>query len=162
MCSPRSAGTRTQRPATLTADSRATCSRKQTPPPPCLWSETRAFRAHHDEGCHLARVSEAASLGRSTSNRCRPVAEQPAPMQEWSPYADIAPPHRDGYLKSQRGEFRLIALPGGRTRLEGSTWYEMRIRPSAYWSVFGDAIISRIHARVLRHIRTEVRDFPTS
>jgi uncharacterized membrane protein YhaH (DUF805 family) len=80
------------------------------------------------------------------------VAEQPRPMHEWSPYADITPPHLDGYIRSRRGEFRLVALPGGRTRLEGSTWYEMQIAPAAYWSLFGDAIIHRIHDRVLVHI----------
>lgn len=82
------------------------------------------------------------------------VREQPKPMQEWSPYADLAPPHLDGYFRSRRGEFRLVALAGGRTRLEGSTWYEMRLQPAAYWVLFGDAIIARIHGRVLRHIRT--------
>lgn len=82
------------------------------------------------------------------------VREQPKPLQEWSPYADLAPPHLDGYFRSRRGEFRLVALPGGRTRLEGSTWYEMRLQPAAYWVLFGDAIIGRIHDRVLRHIRT--------
>lgn len=80
------------------------------------------------------------------------VAEQPRPMHEWSPYADITPPHLDGYIRSRRGEFRLVALAGGGTRLEGSTWYEVHIAPAAYWSLFGDAIIHRIHDRVLRHI----------
>lgn len=68
-------------------------------------------------------------------------------------YADIAPPHLDGYFRSRRGEFRLVALPGGRTRLEGSTWYEMKLQPAAYWVLYGDAIIARIHRRVLRHIK---------
>jgi uncharacterized membrane protein YhaH (DUF805 family) len=81
------------------------------------------------------------------------VREQPRPMQEWSPYADVAPPHLDGYFRSRRGEFRLVALPGGRTRLEGSTWYEMRLYPEAYWVLFGDALIARIHRRVLEHVR---------
>jgi uncharacterized membrane protein YhaH (DUF805 family) len=84
------------------------------------------------------------------------VAEQPQPMKEWSPYASITPPHLDGYFKSRRGEFRLSAMPDGRTRLEGSTWYEMRLYPSSYWALFGDALIARIHQRVLRHIRAEV------
>ena len=84
------------------------------------------------------------------------VDSQPRPMKELSLYADISPPHLDGYLKSRRGEFRLIPLPDGRTRLEGRTWYEMRIQPYGYWGIFGDAIISRIHERVLQHIRTEV------
>ena len=80
------------------------------------------------------------------------VTAQPKPLHEWSPYADVAPPHLDGYFRSRRGEFRLVTLPGNRTRLEGSTWYEMRLQPAAYWVLFGDAIIGRIHARVLRHI----------
>jgi uncharacterized membrane protein YhaH (DUF805 family) len=81
------------------------------------------------------------------------VRSQPRPMQEWSPYADIAPPHLDGYFRSRRGEFRLVALPDGRTRLEGSTWYEMRLEPAAYWVLFGDALIGRIHRRVLQHVK---------
>jgi uncharacterized membrane protein YhaH (DUF805 family) len=81
------------------------------------------------------------------------VRSQPRPLQEWSPYADIAPPHLDGYFRSRRGEFRLIALADGRTRLEGSTWYAMRLEPAAYWVLFGDALIGRIHRRVLQHIR---------
>ena len=80
------------------------------------------------------------------------VTSRPPPLQEWSPYAQVAPPHLDGYFRSRRGEFRLVALPDGRTRLEGSTWYEMRLYPEAYWVVFADALIGRIHARVLRHI----------
>ena len=81
------------------------------------------------------------------------VREQPRPMQEWSPYAGISPPHLDGYFRSRRGEFRLVALTGGRTRLEGSTWYEMRLEPAAYWVLFGDALIARIHKRVLTHVK---------
>jgi hypothetical protein len=82
------------------------------------------------------------------------VRTQPRPLEEWSPYANIAPPHLDGYFRSRRGEFRIVALAGGRTRLEGSTWYEMRLEPAAYWVLFGDALIARIHRRVLRHIKT--------
>jgi hypothetical protein len=82
------------------------------------------------------------------------VVRQPAPMQEWSPWAGITPPHLDGYFTSRRGEFRLIPLAGARTRLEGSTWYDMRLEPAGYWALFGDAIIHRIHQRVLRHIQS--------
>ncbi len=81
------------------------------------------------------------------------VRLQPRPLHEWSPYADTSPPHLDGYFRSRRGEFRLVALADGRTRLEGSTWYEMRLEPAAYWVLFGDALIGRIHQRVLRHIK---------
>jgi hypothetical protein len=86
------------------------------------------------------------------------VEEQPEPMQEWSPYA-IHPPHLDGYLVSRRGQFRLVALPDGRTRLEGTTWYTNRMWPESYWQLWSDAIIHRIHLRVLNHIKqTAERD----
>ncbi len=83
------------------------------------------------------------------------VDSSPPPLSEWSPFANITPPHIDGYFASRRGEFRLIPLPNGHTRLEGSTWYEMRLYPEGYWSVFGDQLISTIHGRVLQHIKEQ-------
>ncbi|MCI0571321.1 MAG: SRPBCC family protein [Myxococcaceae bacterium] len=81
------------------------------------------------------------------------VTAQPAPMTEWSPYTNVHPPHLDGYLRSQRGEFRLVPLPGGRTRLEGSTWYTLDLGPAAYWRLWSDVLIGTIHGRVLRHVK---------
>lgn len=82
------------------------------------------------------------------------VVQSPPPLREWSLYAGLMPPHLDGYFQARRGEFRLARLPGNRTRLEGSTWYELRIAPEAYWGVFADLIVRRIHQRVLEHIAT--------
>jgi hypothetical protein len=83
------------------------------------------------------------------------VASQPLPMHEWSPYRDLHPPHLDDTMRSRRGEFRLVALPGGRTRLEGSTWYELQLDPQTYWSIWSDLLVHQIHGRVLRHIKSE-------
>jgi len=80
------------------------------------------------------------------------VAQQPAPMKELTPYGNVHPPHLDGFLRSRRGEFELQALPGGRTRLTGTTWYENRMAPEAYWRAWSDALIHRIHLRVLRFV----------
>jgi len=80
------------------------------------------------------------------------VREQPPPMRELSPWGAVHPPHLDGFLRSRRGEFRLQALPGGRTSLTGTTWYENRMWPAAYWRLWSDGLISRIHGRVLRHV----------
>ena len=88
------------------------------------------------------------------------VVAQPPPLRELSPYRNLSPPHLDGYLRARRGEFRLVALPGGRTRLEGSTWYVLEIGPEMYWRLFSDYFIQRIHRRVLDHIRTEVEGQP--
>ena len=84
------------------------------------------------------------------------VVDSPASMRELSPYRDLSPRHLHGYLRSKRGEFRLIDLGDGRTRLEGSTWYEIQMAPEAYWQIFSDALIHRIHQRVLDHIKQEV------
>ena len=81
------------------------------------------------------------------------VTEQPAPMFELSPYRDIHPPHLDGFMRSNRGEFRLVALDDGRTRLEGRTWYEVEMFPQWYWTLWTDSIIHRIHLRVLHHVQ---------
>ena len=81
------------------------------------------------------------------------VIAAPRPLRELSPWGDLAPPHLEGYLASQRGEFRLVSLPGGGTRLEGSTWYHLSMAPRVYWRVPTDWLIHRIHRRVLEHIR---------
>jgi hypothetical protein len=82
------------------------------------------------------------------------VVQSPPPLREWSVYAGVMPPHLDGYFHAVRGEFRLVRLTGNRTRLEGSTWYALRIAPAAYWGVFADLVVRRIHHRVLEHIAT--------
>ena len=81
------------------------------------------------------------------------VAEQPPTMRELSPYPELAPPHLERFLASHRGRFRLEPLAGGRTRLEGTTWYTNRMWPAAYWRLWSDEVIHRIHLRVLEHIR---------
>jgi hypothetical protein len=80
------------------------------------------------------------------------VTDQPPPMKELSLY-DIHPPHLDHYLVSQKGQFLLTPLPDGGTRLEGTTWYVNKMWPEAYWRLWSDYIIHRIHGRVLRHIK---------
>jgi hypothetical protein len=81
------------------------------------------------------------------------VTSNPAPMEEWTPYSHIEPPHLHGFLVSNGGQFFLTALPSGGTRLEGTTWYRHSLWPAAYWKLWSDAIIHQIHLRVLRHIR---------
>jgi len=81
------------------------------------------------------------------------VTQNPAPMQEWTPYREVHPPHLNGFLVSRQGQFRLTALANGRTRLEGTTWYHHSMWPAAYWRLWSDQIIHRIHRRVLNHVK---------
>jgi hypothetical protein len=74
-------------------------------------------------------------------------------MREWNPLGEIHPPHLDRFLVAHRGEFRLTELPGGRTLLQGTTWYEHNLWPAGYWRLWSDPIIHQIHRRVLEHIK---------
>jgi hypothetical protein len=84
------------------------------------------------------------------------VTSNPPPMEEWTPYEEVHPPHLEGFLASNGGQFLLERLPGGRTRLEGTTWYRHSLWPAFYWRLWSDEIIHAIHLRVLRHIKGNV------
>ena len=73
-------------------------------------------------------------------------------MEEWTFYEHVHPPHLEGYFRTTQGEFRLEPLPGGRTRLHGTTWYENDLWPANYWKLWSDLLIHRIHLRVLKHV----------
>ena len=85
------------------------------------------------------------------------VSAQPPTMRETSPYGPLDAPHLRQSFRSTAGQFELTELPGGRTRLEGTTWYQNRLWPAFYWALWSDAIIHRIHLRVLRHIAAQSR-----
>jgi len=81
------------------------------------------------------------------------VVEQPAPMAELSPWELVHAPHiLDGTLRSRRGEFRLEPTAAGGTRLTGRTWYTVDMAPNPYWALWVDAVVHRVHLRVLEHI----------
>jgi hypothetical protein len=82
------------------------------------------------------------------------VRSQPDPMTELSFWRHVHPPHlAEQSLRSRRGEFRLVDLGGGRTRLEGRTWYTFDMHPQAYWTLWSDLAIHKIHRRVLAHVK---------
>jgi hypothetical protein len=82
------------------------------------------------------------------------VSKQPPSMREWSPYEIVYAPHTVGTMQSLHGEFRISALPNGRSRLQGTTWYRLKMSPGAYWSLFADEVVHVIHLRVLRHVQS--------
>ena len=69
------------------------------------------------------------------------VIAQPPPLQEWSPYTRVYAPHLDGFFRTSQGEFRLVPLDDGRTRLEGRTWYTLDMQPAMYWTAIADTIL---------------------
>ena len=81
------------------------------------------------------------------------VIEQPPPMAEWSPYEVVYAPHLDNTMLSQRGQFELIRTEDGGTLLRGTTWYTLDLAPGAYWRLWSDFVVHRIHNRVLKHVK---------
>jgi uncharacterized protein YndB with AHSA1/START domain len=83
------------------------------------------------------------------------VTESPAPMREFSFYGDIHPKHLHGYMESERGQFVLTPMDGGKgTRVDGTSWYRHGLLPDFYWRIWSDAIVHRIHLRVLQQVKT--------
>jgi hypothetical protein len=82
------------------------------------------------------------------------VLEQPLPMTEMSPWPRVQAPHLDGGFRAVRGEFRIVPVAPGVTRLEGRTWYALDLWPRGYWRLWAEPIVHAIHRRVLEHVRT--------
>ena len=80
------------------------------------------------------------------------VIEQPMPMTEQNPFWDVHPPHLETGFQSKKGGFLLEKLPDGRTKVTGTTYYELGLSPELYWATWSDYIVHRIHMRVLEHI----------
>ena len=119
--------------------------------------DDRRPRSRARSGAASSRPARSWSRSPPGTSRVASPSTSPRSRRRWrsgAPTATSPRPHLDGYLRVRDGEFRLQPLPGGRTRLEGRTRYEMRIHPAAYWTIWSDALIHAIHARVLGHIKT--------
>ncbi len=81
------------------------------------------------------------------------VTATPPAMREMGLYGPIYPKHLDGFYVSKEGQFRLTPLPGGRTLVTGTSWYQHGLWPAEYWRCWSDAVVHHIHRRVLEHVR---------
>ena len=84
------------------------------------------------------------------------VISTPPPMRELSPYRDVTPPHLHGFYVVKEGQFRLTPLPGGRTQVDGTSWYEHGLEPAGYWRLWCDYIGHGIHRQVFESIKRNV------
>lgn len=81
------------------------------------------------------------------------VLDTPESMKETNPFGPVHAMHLRGYYVCDEGEFKLEALPGGRTRLTGTSWYHHRFGPGWYWSLWTDAVVEDVHQLVFDEIK---------
>jgi hypothetical protein len=129
----------------------------------CGWNCVSNFRADCWIGCGAVRYCRF-----STGDFVEPitiwdedrllafnVAAGPPSLREISPW-QISPPHLErNYMRALHGQFRLVALDKDHTLLEGTTWYQNYFWPQVYWREWSDAIVHRIHMRVLEHVKAQ-------
>lgn len=58
-----------------------------------------------------------------------------------------------GHFSLDRGRFELLDNGDGTTTLRGTSWYRLRIHPTAYFDLWTRAIIRNVHWRVMYHIK---------
>ena len=77
----------------------------------------------------------------------------------WSPGRELTfvvedqPARIDDILAVTKGRFLLTALPDGRTRIDGTTWYRGLCAPHAYFEWWCAQMLHDIHERVLDHVK---------
>lgn len=81
------------------------------------------------------------------------VTATPPAMTERGLYGPIDSKHLHGYYIAREGEFALTALPGGRTLVVGTSWYQHGLWPAEYWRWWSDMVVHHVHQRVLNHVR---------
>lgn len=81
------------------------------------------------------------------------VVNTPPSMRELNPIVEVKAAHLLGNFTVQSGEFDLIQLPNGHTRLVGTSHYSFRLAPGIYWALWTDMIVEQVHERVMGEIK---------
>jgi hypothetical protein len=88
------------------------------------------------------------------------ILNTPPTMHEWNPFFQIDTRHLSGYMHCRYGEFRLRALPGGKTELTGLSEYDQEIYPALYWFLWSDSVVEQVHQRAMGGIKAAAESRP--
>jgi len=80
------------------------------------------------------------------------VLETPNSMFETNPFGKVFARHNQEAFRVLAGQFELTPLPGGRTRVRATSWYEHDYAPDLYWGLWTEAVVGSVHHRVLDEI----------
>lgn len=81
------------------------------------------------------------------------VIDQPAMMEEMSPYRQVHAPHLHGYFETKDTSFDLQQRPGGVTRLAVRASHVLRLDPALYWEPMARWAIRANVTRVLASVK---------
>jgi hypothetical protein len=81
------------------------------------------------------------------------VLETPPAMRESNPFGATETVHADHSFSVKRGRFVLTPLPGGKTLIEGTSWFQHDLWPQSYWAPMTKRVVREVHERVLEHIK---------
>lgn len=81
------------------------------------------------------------------------VIDQPAMMEEMSPYRRVHAPHLTGYFETGNTSFELQPRPGGATRLIARASHVLRLDPALYWEPMARWAIHANVSRVLDSVK---------
>jgi hypothetical protein len=80
------------------------------------------------------------------------VETTPTPMQEWTFYKHIHPPHLEGYYQVNGASFELTPVEGG-TLVRGTTEFQHGLWPADYWAWWCRPVIHGLQRRVLNAVK---------
>ena len=83
------------------------------------------------------------------------VIDQPAMMEEMSPYRRVHAPHLHGYFETKDTSFNLQQRPGGMTRLAVRASHVLRLDPALYWEPMARWAIRENVTRVLASVKAK-------
>ncbi len=81
------------------------------------------------------------------------------PIEKWDAPRELRfgvekqPDNLGEYIDIVRGQFLLTENSDGTTTLKGTTWYQLKVFPTAYWGFWANTFLHAIHIRVLDHIK---------
>lgn len=83
------------------------------------------------------------------------LTEPPVSMRETSFYPGIQPQHVSSKFFVEYGEFKIIATGSNQCIVNATTAYQYKIGPEAYWELWSNFLIDKMHLHVLHKIKAQ-------
>jgi hypothetical protein len=86
------------------------------------------------------------------------ILNTPASMKETTPFGEVHADHMSGYYECQTGQFELVPLADGRTKIIGTSHYRHKFGPALYWNLWTNLIVREVHHSVFDEINRRIEN----